>query len=416
MTFKRATGFLNLLFVFVLALSAHAAEAPLQLQTALRYALQENPDIKVKRHALGIAEARARQAGLVFQHNPRFSVEVETPTSGNAETAVELNLQQELEIAGQRAYRSAAAAKNLAQARLSLADAERLLRLEVTQTYYQLLALQQAITDLKEVLATQEALLQTAQKRFAREDISVLELNTLRLDRDQVQDQLATKLRERLSMEKQLRTLLGFKEDGSFWLSGNLLELSAGTKPALPDRQALYTCILANRPDINAAKLAVEARDAELRLAQARRVPNISFGPRYKRENDHNIVGGEISVPLPFFNRNQEEIASALANQNVSRAELEGRMLAAKQEIDSAYTRLALARETAESYGISYLGDLEKMLALTRKAYESGEMSIFEFSVTRDRFTQARARSLDAALTYVKVLAELEGRAPGCLK
>ena len=56
------------------------------------------------------------------------------------------------------------------------------------------------------------------------------------------------------------------------------------------------------------------------------------------------------------------------------------------------------------------------MLALTRKAYESGEMTIFEFSITRDRFTQARSRSLDAALAYGQAMAELEAQAPGCLQ
>jgi hypothetical protein len=43
-------------------------------------------------------------------------------------------------------------------------------------------------------------------------------------------------------------------------------------------------------------------------------------------------------------------------------------------------------------------------------------MTIFEFSVTRDRFTQARARSLDAALAFIQAVAELEAQAPGCLK
>jgi outer membrane protein TolC len=56
------------------------------------------------------------------------------------------------------------------------------------------------------------------------------------------------------------------------------------------------------------------------------------------------------------------------------------------------------------------------MLTLTRKAYESGEMTIFEFSITRDRFTQARSRSLDAALAYLQAMAELEAQAPGCLQ
>ena len=56
------------------------------------------------------------------------------------------------------------------------------------------------------------------------------------------------------------------------------------------------------------------------------------------------------------------------------------------------------------------------MLALTRKAYENGEMTIFEFSIARERFTQARFRSLDAALAYLEAIAELEAQAPGCLK
>lgn len=83
---------------------------------------------------------------------------------------------------------------------MSIEDAERLLRLEVTRAFYDLLALQQTIADLKEVLTAQENLLEAGQKRFAREDISILELNTLQLDRDQVRNELANKTRERLSM------------------------------------------------------------------------------------------------------------------------------------------------------------------------------------------------------------------------
>jgi cobalt-zinc-cadmium efflux system outer membrane protein len=215
-------------------------------------------------------------------------------------------------------------------------------------------------------------------------------------------------------MEKQLRLLLGFRRT-TLVAAGNLMDLLP-TNSAVPDRQNLQACVLATRPDLKAAKLAVDVREAELRLAQARRIPNVSLGPRYKRDNNENLFGGELAIPLPFFNRNQEEIATALANRNVSKAELEGRMLAAKQEVESSYTKLALGKERIEVYGKTYLGDLEKMLALTRKAYESGEMTIFEYSITRDRFTQARFRSLDAGLAYLEATAELEAQAPGCLK
>jgi cobalt-zinc-cadmium efflux system outer membrane protein len=409
-------GLVLFLLLVLSPLDTNAAELSLDLPAALQYALRENPELKAKRHTLGVARARAQQAGLLLQHNPRFSVEMETPASGKASTSVELNLLQEFEIAGQRGYRHEAATKNLAQAQLAVADAERLLGLEVTQAYYQLLAVQQLITDLKEVLTVQENLLDSGQKRFAREDISVLELNTLRLDRDHVRSELANKMHVRVLIEKQLRQLIGFQENGSLTVSGDLLDLLTKTSRTLPDRQTIIACVVASRPDVKAAKLAVEVREAELRLAQARRIPNISIGPRYKRDSNENLFGGEIAIPLPLFDRNQEEVATALANQNVSRAELEGRLLTAKQDIDAPYSKLAVAQETVDSYGKTYSEEIEKMVALTRKAYESGEMTIFEFSVTRDRFTQARARSLDAALAFIQAVAELEAQAPGCLK
>jgi cobalt-zinc-cadmium efflux system outer membrane protein len=231
-----------------------------------------------------------------------------------------------------------------------------------------------------------------------------------------VQSELANKMRVRVLIEKQLRQLIGFQENGSLTVSGDLLDLLTKTSRTLPDRQTIIACVVASRPDVKAAKLAVEVREAELRLAQARRIPNISIGPRYKRDSNENLFGGDIAIPLPLFDRNQEEVATALANQNVSRAELEGRLLTAKQDIDAPYSKLAVAQETVDSYGKTYSEEIEKMVALTRKAYESGEMTIFEFSVTRDRFTQARARSLDAALAFIQAVAELEAQAPGCLK
>ena len=407
---------LLVVFWFLSVANGRGAETSLDLPTALQQAMRDNPEIKAKRHALGIAHGRAEQAGLLFQHNPRFAVETETQTSNGSGTSVEFSLVQEFEIGGQRGYRSEAAAKNLVQAQFAITDAERLLRLEVTQAFYNLLALQQSLADLREVLATQEILLQTAEKRFAREDITVLELSTLRLDRDQVRNDLAGKMRERAMVENELRRLLGLDRDGALVAAGSLSSFLTRQSGIVPDRQKVQACSLANRADLNAAKLAVEVRDAELRLAQARRIPNISLGPRYKRDSNQNVVGGEIGIPLPFYNRNQEEIATALANQNISKTELEGRTLSVKQQLEATYTKLALAIERMETYGRNYLGDLEKMLALSRKAYESGEMSIFEFSVARDRLTQARSRTLEAALAYMQALAELESHAPGCLE
>jgi len=105
----RVFGSLLVLLLLLAANHTRAADISLDLQAALQQALRDNPELKAKRHSLGFAQGRLQQAGLLFQTNPRFSVETESQTSGKSATSVELNLHQELEIAGQRGYRSEAA-------------------------------------------------------------------------------------------------------------------------------------------------------------------------------------------------------------------------------------------------------------------------------------------------------------------
>ena len=93
---------------------------------------------------------------------------------------------------------------------------------------------------------------------------------------------------------------------------------------------------------------------------------------------------------------------------------MDGRILTVKQEVDSAYKEIDVTKERLSGYQTDYLGDIGRTLALTRKDYESGEMTIFEFSVTRDRLAQTRLRYLDAALGHLQAVAELEAQAPSC--
>jgi outer membrane protein, heavy metal efflux system len=390
----------------------------LDLPTAIARALQENPDLKAKRQALGVAQSRVRQAELLFQENPTLSVDADfrsrryTQPSGRSTADVEVRLLQEIEIAGQPKHRREAASAHLAQAQSFVADAERVLRREVGESFYALLALREIILARQEVLETQESLLQAGLTRFDRGDISVMELDTLRLDRDRTRSDLVNQEEEQLRKEQQLRLLLGVGEPLPLTLVGNL-----GTKA--PDlarpassltRETLEACALEHRPDVKGARLALEAREAELRLAQARRIPNVSLGPLYKLDNEDQVIGGALSIPLPFFNRNQHEITEAMAHLQAGRTEVEARTLAVRHEVAAAFARLQLTARQLASYGTTYLGNLTESTAYARQAYEAGEMSIFEFSVTLDRLAQARLRYLEALLAYRRATLELDAQ------
>jgi len=396
----------------------------LDLPTALVRALRDNPDLTVKRQALGIAQGRIQQAELFFQDNPHLSVDVNyrhrrfAAPLGRHGVDTEVRLLQEIEIAGQRDHRREAAAKNLTQAEWEVADAERLLRLEVTRAFYDLLVLQEKIEVQRQVLSTQEALFQAGSTRFAREDISVLDVDTLRLDRDRAQSDLLSQEEEQVSKEQQMRLLLGMGEEAPLAVSGDLLGLSpeAGKTEQISPLAALEACAVAQRPDVKVARLSQETREAELRLAQARSVPNISVGPLYKLDNEDQVIGGAIVVPLPFFHRNQQELTTALTNREMSRTALTVRERTVKQEVAGAVARLRLATQRLAPYGKSSLDNITRSVELTQKAYEAGEITIFELSVALERLVQTRFRSLDALLRYLHARADLESRlTPACL-
>jgi len=384
------------------------------LPTAVARALQENPEVQAKRHALGLAKGRSQQAALLFQNNPRLSIEADyrnrrfrAPTGrSTADTGVVLL--QEVEIAGQRGHRRQAAATHLAYTGRVIAEAERLLQLAVTHAFYELLAAQERIQVHQHIVQTREALLRAGRERFAREDISVLELDTLRLDTDQARTRLLTTQQEHVLAEKQLLLLLGPGADKPLVAIGDLIKTSgqsAFPEPLLPPED-LTACALEQRPDYQASRLKVATQEAELHLARANRMPNISLGPMYKLDNEDQVVGAALSIPLPFFNRNAHEITAARAKVDIARRELEARRLAVQHEIAAAYTRVRLTAQQRALYGKNYFEELAQSHDFTQQAYAAGEVSIFEFSVALERLTQARTRAVDAALTTLQARAE----------
>ncbi len=388
------------------------------LPTALALALRENPDLRAKRHALGLAEGRVQQSELLFQENPRVSIEADyrnrrfrAPT-GRSTADAAVSVLQEIEIAGQPAHRRQAAASHLSYTEWRIADAERLLQLEVMRAFYELLAIQESLQVRRDSLETRAALLQAGRERYAQEDISVLELNALRLDTDAARARLLAGEQARARAEKQLGLLLGLGVEKPLVAVGDLFTASRlDTLPdPLPSQAELIACALEHRPDYQAARRKVETREAELRLARANRLPNIALGPMYKLDNEDQVVGGALTIPLPLFNRQTHAITAATAKVEMARQELTSRTLSVRHEVAAAYAGLRLARQQRGVYGTAYFATLAQTGELTRRAYEAGEVSLVELSAALERLGQARSRALATATAALQARATLEAQ------
>lgn len=73
-------------------------------------------------------------------------------------------------------------------------------------------------------------------------------------------------------------------------------------------------------------------------------------------------------------------------------------------------SRVRLAEERLAPYGKTYLDNLTQSAAFTRRAYEVGDIGIFEFSVAQDRLTQARFQYLDTVLAFRQATVALDAQ------
>src|SRR5207247_6128094 len=115
------------------------------------------------------------------------------------------------------------------------------------------------------------------------------------------------------------------------------------------------------RPGRRAAERAEEAAEAARRLARAERWPNPTLGVQYTHSEFQvsgdlaNQIGTSVSVPLPVFNQNQGEIERAEAEALIARREVEKLRLAIPQEVRSAVTSYAIARERVGRFEDAFL-------------------------------------------------------------
>jgi cobalt-zinc-cadmium efflux system outer membrane protein len=125
-------------------------------------------------------------------------------------------------------------------------------------------------------------------------------------------------------------------------------------------------------------------------------------------EGAYDIVMGVLSTPIPSFQRNQGERASARADAVVARAELDAAQRLLEGDIAQARSEVAAAAQRTRAYGTEILPRFEENLGLLRRTFELGEIDILALSTGRERFLRIQSDALAAQSDYFVALAGLE--------
>ena len=186
----------------------------------------------------------------------------------------------------------------------------------------------------------------------------------------------------------------------------------------------LTTIALRDRADLQAARLGEQLGAARLNLAKSNAVPNITGSARFTRSKSvldfpANLGGGifpntdnsltfGMSIDIPFFNRNQGEIASANGEKLQATRNREFLESTIKRDVAVAFRKYRAAAETLVIYSTQIIPRSEENLKAVQSAYGFGEFSIFEVVNEQRRLIENITNYNQSLRDYYNALNELE--------
>jgi outer membrane protein, heavy metal efflux system len=379
---------------FLTSAPVFAETQTLALAQVVEVSLQNNGDLKSFREEKGIRDAGKVRAGLL--PNPTLDFEAGTGalTGSSAENNLSLGVSQEFFLAGKREKRLTIAERELEMYRWQLADRERLLRIEVKAAYYDVVLARQRIALSDRSIALNRQLLEVTKERLAAGDIPELEMNLVKVE-------LARGEGARMDVEKaliqnqaKLWTLMGLPPGEYPSFAGTLEAEIPMTKNLVDLKQLAHE----KRTDLKALEAEKSRGEADITLARAEGIPNLTAGLAFRRDATSMEIGGiegqdtaytiglKLSMPIPLFDRNQAGVQEAKAKKSSTESRLLAATRAVEREVETAYASLLNTDKILSLYKSNIIPQLEENLKLTQEAYQLGEVGILAVIQEQKKF------------------------------
>ena len=260
----------------------------------------------------------------------------------------------------------------------------------------ELIRLNQEHNLLQERSKNAQMLLELYVKRLEEGDANALDVNKIKMERMNVQTEVA---RNNAAHRTALQQLMA--------MNANLpLEFTEQTYPKVEvvrDYNQLYDEVMASDVALQAAEASVRAAEKAVSINKQQWIPKLEVG--YRRNTSLNekfnglLVGG--SIPL-FSNRKKVKIARAQAIS--SQLTLDNARLQAEAAVQSQFNEIQQLKEALEAYDVALMHETLDML---NEAVTSGHLSVITYYVEADNVYKNLAAYMEVENQYQKVMAEV---------
>jgi cobalt-zinc-cadmium efflux system outer membrane protein len=416
-------------------LTGPAPPARLSLQSATDLLIKNNLPVIAARYNVDILRAQRIAAGLrpnptatfsatqftiprVFQR-PGAAFKTNTD-NGPANTTYTLEVDQLIERGGKRELRAQQASLNTKAGEAQVQDALRQQLFQLRQAFFTAVL---ARENLHVAQANQDHFGHTEQLLFTqvREGYTAgVDLKRVQLQRLQFQRDVATAEQGYQQAVRDVLNVIGEGDAPSPAASTQLVaakdadlghDLIQGGLEIVPTLlwiDDLRKMALANRPDVKAAELALEAAKAGVSLANAQRIRDVTVGGQYSRNGSDNTVGMVVGIPLAIGPRANAQISQATAAQLQAEAQLRLVKTQALTDVEKAFTAYRTSLDRLRLFTGSALNTAADVQRIEEISYREGAKGLLDYLDAQRTYNQTLVDYNQARFDFLMSLYQLE--------
>ncbi len=384
----------------------------ISLDQAIDLALAHNHSIKATRTLILQNQAQEITAnlrpnptlGADTQFVPFFSPQDFSGDNLNETQQFDIGIGYLFERGHKRQRRLQAARDQTAVTRAQVGDAERTLAFNVGQQFVSVLlaesTLQFALQDLKSFQQTVDISEAQLKAGYIGEgDYLKIKLQLLQFQTDVSSARLARK-----QALVGLREFLGYNAvPADYDVIGDL-----AYEPLKANLEDLQIKAMHERPDFRAAELGITAAQSQILLAKANAKVDINGTYDFTHVSGENTASIFVNFELPFFNRNQGEIARtgyALTQAQEQRQAASDTVLS---DVSNAYEAVRSNDEVVQLYTSGYLKQAEDSRDISEYAYKRGAASLLDFLDAERSYRSVQLAYRQALASYMTALEQLK--------
>ena len=363
-----------------------ASKRSVTLAEAIEIFMRQNLQLVAARYDIETADAEKLTARL--RPNPQLSVglsDLPVNLSGPIikEQTYDYGVSRAIELGGKRSKRIETADANSEVARGQFQMVVWQLTNDLKRKFYTVVLNQSLLTLAQENETTFAEIVKHTTELMNAGEISGLDLDRVEVEKLKFDTDLANAERDYEVALRDLRFALG----GDYRAMNIEVTGSIDYESHQFSHDEVIDLALAARPDLKAAKLSERAADANIRLQNAQRIPDLTLGGGIEQvpSGTSSYIFG-VGIEIPVSNRNQGERAKALIEKKKAQNQQQFLTNQVMSDVDKALVAFEKQKHRVDLYRtgvITKVNNIQNMTEIAMKAGESSTLDLLDAIRTR---------------------------------